>query len=142
VLPTTAEEIYDLLAADPVVSAALGIYTLADGTTAPAMSVLAQNESLPEGISPGGIEITITRVPTGAAQVMITEETLLNPTWRIYVLAWGSGSLGPLIQVCNRIVAILPGAQQTPNTGGGGMGVVDQVAIVFTNPTVVVSADG
>ena len=139
-LPTTAQAIYDRLLADTAIAAALGTYTLPSGSTMPAMAVLAANEQLPPGTVVNGIEIVITAVPRFAEQVMLTTETLLNPTWRIYVSGWQSA--GQLQAVAGRVVALLPGATSTSIEGdapGQGIGVIDQIVIRWTNPTVVVT---
>ena len=139
-LPATAEAIYDRLAADATIAAALGTYTLANGTSRPAIAVLAANESLPPGTITEGIELVITRVPGFASRVLLTTETLPNPTWRIYVMGWQSAA--QLQAVAQRILALLPGASATPIDGdapGKGIGVLDQVVVTWTNPTVVVT---
>lgn len=139
-LPATAQAIYDLLVADSTIAAALGTYTLPTGATGPAIAVLAANEKLPEGTTATGIEVVITAVPRNAEQALLTTETFLNPTWRLYVMGWQS--ITSLQTVANRIVALLPGAKSTPIDGdapGSGIGVIDQVVITWTNPTVVVT---
>ena len=139
-LPATAAAIYDLLTADATISAALGVYTLANGTTKPAAAVLAANEKLPEGTVADGIELVITAVPGFAPQVLMTAETLPNPTWRIYVMGWQSAA--QLQTIAQRIMVLLPGATATTVPGdapGSGIGVIDQVVMTWTNPTVRVS---
>ena len=138
--PTTAQEIYDLLMADEAIEDALGTYTLPDGSVTPSMAVLAANEQLPPGTIVDGVEIVITAVPRFAEQVLLSSETLTNPTWRIYVSGWQSA--GQLQAVAGRVVALLPGATSTSIEGdapGSGIGVIDQIVIRWTNPTVVVT---
>jgi len=140
-LPATAQELYDLLIGDDAISDELGVYALPGGDTLPAISVLAKGESLPSGTVTGGLEITITAVPNQSEQLLLSDETLTNPTWRIYVIAWGA--LGELQAVRNRIVALLPGATSTQpqaDPPGEGLGVMEQVVIRWTNPSVAVEA--
>lgn len=139
-LPATAQAIYDRLLADATIAAALGSYTLADGTTRPAIAVLAANESLPPGTTAVGIELVIKSVPGFAPQVLLSSETLPNPTWRIYVMGWQSAAA--LQAVAQRVMALLPGATASDISGdapGEGIGVIDQVVIRWTNPTLVVT---
>ncbi len=139
-LPATAQAIYDRLLADTAIAAALGSYTLTDGTTRPAIAVLAANETLPPGTTAVGIELVITAVPGFGPQVLLTTETLTNPTWRIYVMGWRS--IAQLQTVAQRVMALLPGATVASVEGdapGEGIGVLDQVVIRWTNPTVVVT---
>ena len=140
-LPTSAQDIYDLLVADEAISEALGVYLLPGGDTIPAISVLAANEQLPAGTTPGGLEIVITAMPGYSPQPLLSFETLLRPTWRIYVVAWES--LGELQTVTERIMALLPGATASSLQGdppGEGIGLIDQAVITYTNPCAVVEA--
>ena len=139
-LPTTAQAIYDLLIADAAILAAIGSYTLPTGETRQAMAVLAANEQLPPGTTVDGIEVVITAVPRTAEQVLMTGETLTNPTWRVYISGWQSA--GQLRTVADRVVALLPGATSVSIEGdapGQGIGVIDQIVVRWTNPTVVVT---
>lgn len=140
-IPTTAQEIYDLLIADEAIEDALGTYTLAGGDSLPAISVLAKGASLPAGTVANGIEITITALPGYAPQVLLSDETLTNPTWRIYLLAWGQ--LGAMQLVTERVIALLPGATSSmprADPPGEGLGVIEQTVITWTNPCAVVNA--
>lgn len=139
-LPATAQGIYDVLLADATLAAALGTYTLANGVSGPAIAVLAANEKLPEGATATGIEVVITAVPGFAPKVLMTTETLTNPTWRIYVMGWQSAT--QIQTVVQRVLALLPGATAASVPGdapGSGIGVMDQVVVSWTNPTVTVT---
>jgi hypothetical protein len=139
-LPTTAQAIYDRLIADAAILAAIGTYTLPTGETRQAMAVLAANEQLPPGTTVDGIEVVITAVPRTSERVLMTEETLTNPTWRVYISGWQLA--GQLRTVADRVVALLPGATSVSIEGdapGQGIGVIDQIVVRWTNPTVVVT---
>lgn len=139
-LPTTAAELFDLLMADETISDGLGTYTFKDGETAPAMVPLFSGERLPAGTVIDGIEITITRLPLYGPQALYSG-VLLNPTFRIYVAAWGAADT--LQAMAERVMAMLPGATARAIEGdppGDGIGVVDQVVVAWTNVTAVVSA--
>lgn len=140
-LPTTAAELFDLLMADETISDGLGTYTFADGTTAPAMVPLFAGQTMPAGTTVDGIEISISRLPMYGPQALY-DGVLLNPTFRIYVAAWGAADT--LQAMAERVMALLPGATARAMEGdppGDGIGVVDQVVVAWTNPTAVVSAD-
>ena len=137
-LPATAQAIYDLLVADETISDGLGTYTFADGSQIPAIAVLHANEHLPPGTTVEGVEVTITALPNGySPQALLTFEALLNPTWRIYIAGWQSAA--PLQAMAERVMALLPGATSTAMRGdppGEGIGLIDQVVVAWTNPTV------
>jgi hypothetical protein len=137
--PTTAQELYDLLVADAVVSAALGAYAPRGGAALPAIAVVRQNEALPEGVAVTGLEVVIVANPDYATQAMLTGETGLNPQFRVYISEWSPASgLLALQALTQRIIALLPGCRAVPIGGdpqGQGLGVLDQYSLAWTNPT-------
>ena len=138
-LPTTAQELYDLLQADAVVAAALGTYTPRGGTAIPAMAVLRRNEQIPEGTVVQGLEVVILANPEFNVQAFMTGEQGLNPQFRLYISEWSpSSGLMALQALTQRVIALLPGCRAVPIGGdppGQGIGVLDQYAIGWTNPT-------
>ena len=141
-LPATAEAIYDLLVADDVISEGLGVYTFANGDTLPAIGCYLASEQLPPGTLVDGIEIAITRLP-GYGNQPAYDGALLNPTWRIYVSGFGVGSASSQQAMAERVMDLLPGSTGSPLEGdppGEGIGVIAQVVVTWTNPTVFLSA--
>jgi len=149
-LPTTAQELYDLLAADAVVSAALGTYTPRSGTTIPAIAVVRRNEALPEGVAVAGLEVVILANPDYSTEAFATGETALNPQFRLYVSEWSpAGDFTALQLLTQRIISLLPGCRAVPIGGSvldqeamTRLGVLDQYAIAWTNPTQYVVTPG
>lgn len=148
-LPVSSQAIYDLLIADATIAAALGTYTLADGTTMPAISVLSANEQLPPGTTVNGIEVVISGKPGFAPKLLLTAEVLTNPTWRVYIMGWQT--IVNLQAVAERVFCLLPGAAVSTIQGDGtasdvpgeapgeGIGIIDQVVVTWTNPCVAVT---
>jgi hypothetical protein len=138
-LPTTAQELYDLLVGDAVVTAALGTYRPSGGTAIPAVAVVRRNESLPEGVAVAGLEVVIMSNPDYSTQALLTGEQALNPQFRLYVSEWSpGGDLQALQGLTQRIISLLPGCRAMPIGGdppGQGIGVLDQYALSWTNPT-------
>ena len=145
-LPTTAQGIYDLLAADAVVAPALGSYTPRGGAAIPAIAVVRRNEKLPEGVVVTGLEVVIMANPDYNTETYATGETGLNPQFRLYVSEWSpSANLTALQSLAQRIISLLPGCRAVPIDGdaaGEGLGVLDQYAIAWTNPTQYVVTPG
>lgn len=145
-LPATAQELYDLLAADAVVAAALGTYTPRGGTAIPAIAVVRRNEKLPEGTAVAGLEVVIMANPDYSPEALLTGEQALNPQFRLYISEWtpASGFLA-LQQLTQRIIALLPGCRAVPIGGdppGQGIGVLDQYALSWSDPTQYVVTPG
>ena len=138
-LPTTAQELYDLLVGDAVVTAALGSYLPSGGTAIPAIAVVRRNESLPEGVAVAGLEVVILNNPDYSPDALLTGETGLNPQFRLYISEWSpAGGMTALLTLTQRIIALLPGCRAMPIGGdppGQGIGVLDQYALSWTNPT-------
>jgi hypothetical protein len=138
-LPTTAQELYDLLAGDAEVSAALGTYTPRGQSPVPAIAVVRRNEQLPEGVAVAGLEVVILNNPDYSPDAFLTGEQALNPQFRLYVSEWSpSTDLTALQALTQRIISLLPGCRAVPIGGdapGQGLGVLDQYAISWTNPT-------
>ena len=145
-LPTTAQGIYDLLAGDAVISAALGTYTPRGQSPVPAIAVVRRNEQLPEGTAVAGLEVVILANPEYGTEPYMTGETGLNPQFRLYVSEWSpSTDLSALQSLTQRIISLLPGCRAVPIGGdapGQGLGVLDQYAISWTNPTQYVVTPG
>lgn len=151
-LPTTAQGLYDLLAGDAVVAQALGTYTPRGGAAIPAIAVVRRNESLPEGVAVAGLEVVILNNPDYGTEAYLTGETGHNPQFRLYVSEWSpSADLTALQALAKRIISLLPGCRAMPIGGdqrgqgdpnGQGLGVLDQYAIAWTNPTEYVVTPG
>lgn len=150
-LPTTAQAIYDLLLADAPLAAALGTFLLPGAASAiPGVAVLRRNETLPEGTVMTGVGIIISGGFAPQPEVRLTGETAVNPSWRIFVADWGGGVAGGLETVALRVIANLPGcsygdlssARPQVVSGGREVGLIDQVPIAWTNPTVQVAGVG
>ena len=145
-LPASAQELYDLLAGDVVVMAAIGTYTPRGQSPVPAIAVVRRNEQLPEGVAVAGLEVVILANPDYGTEAYMTGETGLNPQFRLYVSEWlPSADLSTLQALTQRIVSLLPGCRAVPIGGdapGQGLGVLDQYAISWTNPTQYVVTPG
>ena len=125
-LPTTAQGIFDLLAADAVVAPALGTYTPRGGAAIPAIAVVRRNEKLPEGVAVAGLEVVILANPDYATETYATGETGLNPQFRLYVSEWGALQVAPQA-ITN--AALGSGTATLTFAAAHGIGVGKQVAV-------------
>lgn len=137
-LPATAEAIYDLLTADAALLAALGTYSVPGVSgTRPAVAVLRDGESLPQGTEPTGVELVIRKASEYDPQLLYDGQ-LLRPPFRLYVVQWAVATGGALSidAVVRRVLALLPGARAaSPGVPEGfGDAGLDQVVISWTNP--------
>jgi hypothetical protein len=125
-LPTTAQELYDLLVGDAVVTAALGTYLPSGCTAIPAIAVVRRNEQLPEGVAVAGLEVVILSNPDYSPEAMLTGETGLNPQFRLYVSEWSALQVAPKT-VTN--AALASGTATLTFAAAHGFGVGKQVSV-------------
>jgi hypothetical protein len=148
--PASAEDIFDRLAADSEIVAALGTYTFNPGRVnqqiLPAMRVFSSGQRVKEGTVIEGVELSILRFPLPFPELLLTGETMLNPMWRIYVAQWNQGEgLFRAWDATQRVIALLPGATCQPISGldfgdEADLGILDQFAIRWTDPEAHVTA--
>jgi hypothetical protein len=125
-LPATAQELYDLLAGDAVISAALGTYTPRGQSPVPAIAVVRRNEQLPEGVAVAGLEVVILANPDYGTVPYLTGETGLNPQFRLYVSEWSALQVAPQA-ITN--AALASGTATLTFAAAHGIGVGKQVAV-------------
>lgn len=76
-------EIADLLSDE------LGVYTLPNGATTPAISVRAEGEALPAGTTADGLEVVIIRDPDLTPILQYSEAGALK-RWIIFLVVWNT----------------------------------------------------
>lgn len=139
-MPTTAQGIFDLLAADTTLTALLGTYRGLPGVTGtvPALAVLMPMEERPPGITIQGVEVVVARFPSGGSAPFSTGGEEMSAEFRLHATQWtpsGSGAYN-LEAVVRRIARLLPGASWRDNTPPEGLGGLAQMAITWLNPEV------
>jgi len=103
-----------------VLVALVGIYTLANGETTPAVSVRGKGEPMTAGTNVTGLEVVIQRDPEGLERVDQYDDMEQLPTWVIWLAEWGQASASAAAAAA-LIVAAIPGAAASPvplSTGG------------------------
>lgn len=70
----------------------LGTYTLANGSTTPAMVVRDPGEGMGASTSVSGLEVVISSVPELEQQAQYTSSPFLQ-TWNVFLLDWGGGDI-------------------------------------------------
>jgi len=133
-LPTTPEDLFDLLSEDATIAGLLGVYLKPDGETEPAIIVMHGGERIREDWTPGGVEVVIRREATYDPLHLITSEVLRRPTWRIYVTQWEPDASGYALQeVVERIIDLLPGTVVNDVTLAEGLTGLAQSCVRWTN---------
>jgi hypothetical protein len=71
-----------------LLSSKLGTYTLANGSTTPAISVRATGETLQPGTTVSGMEVVIVRDPEGEPVPQYTAVQAFD-VWTVLIVKWG-----------------------------------------------------
>lgn len=137
--PTTAQEIYDLLAADEPLMAMLGTCLLKDAPgPIPALSVMWPGEQPDDGTVMEGVEVAIARITSGDSKAFSTGGEEKSALFRLYVTQWTVIPTAGfnLDAVVRRICELLPDATWSDNSLPDGLGGLGQVAIQWLNPEI------
>ena len=86
--PTSAQVIYDTLAADAGLAALLGTYTFSAGGSYPALSIVSPGENLPATRSVSGLECVIHDVGNTQPKNYVSNAAYIMTTWQIFLIAW------------------------------------------------------
>ena len=101
--PTTAQVIYDVLAADSDFLAMLGSYNFRGNSSGeiPALSVVTAGEDMPALRRVQGVECIIQDAGnTFASNYLTGDAPRLTTTWSVFLVAW-EGSTGAEVQVAS-----------------------------------------
>jgi hypothetical protein len=132
-----AKTLRDSLAS--ILSSRLGTYTLANGSTTPAIGVRAAGEPRAPGTRVTGLEAIIVKEPdlsqedtTSGLRVQY-KSTPSFPTWTVFLIQWsGTGSAADAARV---VMDTYPGSTFTTAGVPVGVGPLNQVRLsILTNP--------
>lgn len=114
----------------------LGVYTLANGVTTPAIAVRAAGESLPAGTTVTGLECVILREPELVPVRQYRKEHAFS-RWTVYLVDW-SGETS-LQTVAGRLIWAYPGSNAVSITVPRGVGPRSQMRVdIQTDPETIV----
>ena len=90
--PTSAQVIYDTLAADSEFPSLIGEYTFKAGQTAPAMSIVTPGQDLPSVKSIEGIEVVIHDAADVKRRNYLTNASDIYIDWKVFFICWEPGT--------------------------------------------------
>ena len=110
----------------------LGTYTLANGATTPAISVLAPGESLSPGTTVSGLEVVIAREPD-PVPVRQYRNAQAFGRWTLYLSDWDGNT--SLQDVVGLLLWAYPGSSTQTVNVPRGVGPRSQIRVdILTNP--------
>lgn len=87
--PTTAEAIYNVLAADNIFTGLLGTYEFTAGQTITALSVVSAGEDLPNIRNVQGVECVIQDAANFERfEYLSAEPVRVSITWNVFLICW------------------------------------------------------
>lgn len=115
----------------------LGVYTLANSVSTPAISVRAPGESLPPNTKVTGLECVIVREPELVPIRQYSEEHAFS-RWTLYLVDWSGAA--SLQAVAGRLLWAYPGSNAVSITVPKGVGPRSQMRVdIQTNPDRIVA---
>jgi hypothetical protein len=115
-----------------LLSAKLGTYTLANGSTTPAISVRATGESLQAGTTVTGIELIILRDPDSQPVAQYRLQQAFD-VWTVYAVRWGGNA--DLVEVRDLVLTAYPSTTFETPAIPEGIGPKAQLRMsIRTNP--------
>tara|TARA_R110000868_G_scaffold375260_1_gene639748 strand:+ start:342 stop:803 length:462 start_codon:yes stop_codon:yes gene_type:complete len=93
-------------ALEATISSNLGTYTLANGTTTPAVTVREYGEAPPPGQTVTGLEMVIIRSPE-LNPLLQQENEVAFQTWNVFLVDWAGGT--NLEECAGRLIWAFPG---------------------------------
>ena len=107
--PTTAQAIYDVLAADATFTGLLGTYEFKAGQTLPAISIVSAGEDMPSLRNVQGVECVIQDAGDFTKNEYISSDAArLTVNWSVFLVAWdpakGSDVQAAAERACSRFL--------------------------------------
>ena len=87
-LPTSAQVIYNTLAADSIFPSLIGEYEFRAGQTAPAMSIVTPGQDLPALKEVTGIEVVIHDAADVKRRDYLTTASDIYIDWKVFFICW------------------------------------------------------
>lgn len=102
--PTSAQVIYDTLAADATFMSLLGTYDFrGGGGTLPAISIVSSGQSLPAVRNVQGVECVIQDAGDTEQFNYLTDDSDIRTKWRVFIISWEPSTGADLQAAVNRV---------------------------------------
>ena len=136
--PTTAQVVYDTLAADTIFTDYLGTYEFRAGQTMPALSIVSAGEDLPALRNVQGVECIIQDAgPVQPFPYISDDLPRLRVTWSVFLVAWEGASGADMQEATERVCRRFHGSvalQVVATADGLGAQVQNKIQIYSDMP--------
>jgi hypothetical protein len=134
--PTSAQVIYDTLAADTVFVGLIGTYTFAaNNAPVPAISIVSSGENLPAVRNVQGVECVIQDAADISLFNYLTDPADVRSSWRVFLVAWDPAKGSDLQEAAERVCSRFANAYsfQTVATANGIGSLVQTMVQVYSH---------
>jgi len=140
--PTTAQVIYDVLAADATFLSLLGTYEFKAGQSAPAMSIVTAGQDLPSLRKVTGIECIIQDAGNFTKQEYITNDPArLTVEWSVFIVTWEPATGADMQAAAERACSRFLGAYAIQTVAvADGLGALVQTKVTIRSDMPVLAA--
>ena len=130
--PTSGQVIYDTLAADATLTAALGTYTFKNGNQLPSMTVLTPGTDLPMLSKIEGVEVVIHDTGNIETNPDITGGVRNSILFQVFVICWKGATGADMLAVSELICSHFLESRATQTVAAAdGVGAAVQTKVVI-----------
>ena len=130
--PTTAQVIYDVLAADTTFTGYLGSYEFNNSGPVTALSIVSPGEDLPALRKVSGLECIIHDVGNTTRNDYLTGGARITTEWNVFLMAWEPAKGADLQVAADRLMAHFGGSSSVQTVAvADGLGALVQTKVMI-----------
>ena len=140
--PTTAQAIYDVLAADATFTGLLGTYEFRAGQTVTAISIVSAGEDMPALRNVQGVECIIQDAGDFTKNEYISNDAArLTVNWSVFLVAWEPAKGSDLQAAAERACSRFLGSQAIQTVAvSDGLGALVQTKVIIRSDMPILAA--
>ena len=140
--PTTAQAIYDVLAADATFTGLLGTYEFKAGQSTTALSIVSAGEDMPALRNVQGVECVIQDAGDFTKNEYISNDTArLTVNWSVFLVAWEPAKGSDMQVAAERICSRFLGSEAVQTVAvSDGLGALVQTKVMIRSDMPVLAA--
>ena len=140
--PTTAQVIYDVLAADATFTGLLGTYEFKAGQTLPAISIVSAGEDMPSLRNVQGVECVIQDAGDFTKNEYISSDAArLTVNWSVFLVAWEPAKGADMQAAAERACSRFLGSQAVQTVAvADGLGALVQTKVMIRSDMPILAA--
>lgn len=140
--PTTAQAIYDVLAADATFTGLLGTYEFKAGQSATALSIVSAGEDMPALRNVQGVECIIQDAGDFVKNEYISNDAArLTVNWSVFLVAWAPAKGADMQAAAERACSRFLGSQAVQTVAvSDGLGALVQTKLIIRSDMPVLAA--